>query len=64
MKDHLTVHEIAKDLELSESMVREHLRDGKIPGYRAGRSWHTPTGIYEQWKEQRKKWNSYSSPER
>jgi excisionase family DNA binding protein len=45
----LTVTQTAEKLQLSEEVIREYLRAGKIPGRKIGKSWCVVESDLESW---------------
>ena len=45
----LTVTQTAEKLQLSEEVIREYLRAGKIPGRKIGKSWRVVESDLEHW---------------
>lgn len=45
----LTVAQTAEKLQLTEEVVREYLRTGKIPGRKVGKSWRVVEADLENW---------------
>ncbi|MHB1456299.1 MAG: helix-turn-helix domain-containing protein [Armatimonadota bacterium] len=45
----LTVAQTAEKLQLSEEVIREYLRAGKIPGRKIGKSWRVVESDLENW---------------
>ena len=45
----LTVTQAAEKLQLSEEVVREYLRAGKIPGRKIGKAWRIVESDLEEW---------------
>jgi len=47
----LTVREIAKELQLSESTVEDWARRGILPGFKIGRLWRFRPAAYRAWQD-------------
>ncbi|MHB0912796.1 MAG: helix-turn-helix domain-containing protein [Armatimonadota bacterium] len=45
----LTVEQTAEKLQMSEDVVREYLRAGKLPGRKIGKSWRVVESDLESW---------------
>lgn len=45
----LTVTQAAEKLQLTEEVVREYLRTGKLPGRKIGKSWRIVESELENW---------------
>lgn len=49
MANILTVSQTAEKLQITEEVVREYLRTGKIPGRKVGKSWRVVETDLENW---------------
>lgn len=49
----LTVAQVAADLQIPESTVRQLARDGTLPMFRSGKHWRINRDDFEAWKHDR-----------
>lgn len=49
MSRELTVEQVAQKLQMTADCVREHLRSGRIPGRKVGRSWQIAEADLDSW---------------
>jgi excisionase family DNA binding protein len=49
MSRFLNVRQTAEKLQMTERVVRQHLRNGTLPGYKSGRVWHVLESDLKSW---------------